>query len=36
MRTGAFDRGPQIGVWRTLDRAGHVVKETDFAKRSRP
>ena len=35
MRTGAFDCGRQIGVWRTLDRAGHVVKETDFTKRSR-
>ena len=33
MRTGAFDRGTQIGVWRTFDRAGKVVKETDFADR---
>ncbi len=31
MRTGQFDRGRQIGVWRTLDRAGRVVKETDFS-----
>jgi antitoxin component YwqK of YwqJK toxin-antitoxin module len=30
MRTGAFDRGRQIGVWRTYDRAEAVVKETDF------
>lgn len=30
MRTGAFDRGRQIGVWRTYDRAGAVVKETTF------
>jgi antitoxin component YwqK of YwqJK toxin-antitoxin module len=30
MRTGAFDRGKQVGVWRTFDRAGRVVKETDF------
>jgi antitoxin component YwqK of YwqJK toxin-antitoxin module len=30
MRTGTFDRGKQIGVWRTFDRAGMVVKETDF------
>jgi hypothetical protein len=30
MRTGAFDRGRQVGVWRTLDRAGTVVKTTDF------
>ena len=36
MRTGAFDRGQQIGVWRTYDRAGNVVKETDFAKARTP
>lgn len=30
MRTGRFDRGRQIGVWRTFDRAGRLVKETDF------
>jgi antitoxin component YwqK of YwqJK toxin-antitoxin module len=30
MRTGAFDRGRQVGVWRTFDRAGRLVKETDF------
>jgi antitoxin component YwqK of YwqJK toxin-antitoxin module len=30
MRTGAFDRGRRVGVWRTFDRAGRVVKETDF------
>jgi len=30
MRTGAFDRGRQIGPWRTYDRAGSVVKETTF------
>jgi hypothetical protein len=28
MRTGAFDRGRQVGVWRTYDRAVKVVKET--------
>ena len=33
MRAGAFDRGRQIGVWRTFDRAGRVVKETDFSMR---
>jgi antitoxin component YwqK of YwqJK toxin-antitoxin module len=32
MRTGAFDRGKQIGIWRTFDRAGKVVKETTFRK----
>jgi antitoxin component YwqK of YwqJK toxin-antitoxin module len=30
MRTGSFDRGRQVGVWRTWDRAGRVVKETTF------
>lgn len=30
MRSGAFDRGTQIGPWRTYDRAGKLVKETNF------
>ena len=30
MRTGQFDRGRQIGAWRTFDRSGRLVKETDF------
>ena len=30
MRTGAFDRGRQVGVWRTYDRAGNALKATDF------
>ncbi len=30
MRSGAFDRGRQVGVWRTFDRTGRVVKETRF------
>ena len=30
MRSGTFDRGHQIGVWRTFDRSGNLVKETDF------
>ena len=30
MRTGVFDRGRQVGMWRTYDRAGKVVKETTF------
>jgi antitoxin component YwqK of YwqJK toxin-antitoxin module len=30
MRTGAFDHGRQVGVWRTLARDGRLVKETDF------
>jgi hypothetical protein len=31
MRSGNFDRGRQIGVWKTFDRASRVVKETDFS-----
>jgi antitoxin component YwqK of YwqJK toxin-antitoxin module len=31
MRAGGFDRGRQVGVWRTFDRSGRVVKETDFS-----
>jgi antitoxin component YwqK of YwqJK toxin-antitoxin module len=30
MRVGAFDGGRQVGPWRTFDRTGRVVKETDF------
>jgi hypothetical protein len=30
MRAGSFDRGRQIGTWRTYDRMGTVVKETTF------
>ena len=30
MRIGAFDRGRQVGVWRTYDRAGTVVSEKTF------
>jgi antitoxin component YwqK of YwqJK toxin-antitoxin module len=33
MRTGEFDRGRQVGTWRTFDRAGQLVKETDFSQR---
>jgi antitoxin component YwqK of YwqJK toxin-antitoxin module len=33
MRTGEFDHGRQVGTWRTFDRAGRLVKETNFAKR---
>jgi antitoxin component YwqK of YwqJK toxin-antitoxin module len=32
MRSGEFDRGRQVRVWRTFDRSGRVVKETDFGK----
>jgi antitoxin component YwqK of YwqJK toxin-antitoxin module len=30
MRNGKFERGRQVGVWRTFDRSGKVVKETAF------
>ena len=30
MRSGRFERGRQVGVWRTFDRGGRLVKETDF------
>lgn len=30
MRSGEFDRGRQIGVWKTFDRNGRVAKETEF------
>ena len=30
MRSGSFDRGAQVGVWRTFGRDGRLVKETAF------
>ena len=33
MRSGRFECGEQVGVWKTFDRQGKVVKETDFSKR---
>ena len=30
MRSGEFDLGHQVGLWRTWDRTGRVVKETTF------
>jgi hypothetical protein len=30
MRSRSFERGKQIGVWRTFDRSGKVLKETEF------
>jgi antitoxin component YwqK of YwqJK toxin-antitoxin module len=30
MRSGEFDRGRQVGIWRTFARSGEVVKETAF------
>jgi antitoxin component YwqK of YwqJK toxin-antitoxin module len=30
MRTGGFKLGKQVGIWKTYDRGGTPVKETDF------
>lgn len=30
MRTGSFRKGEQVGIWRTFDRSGRLVKETRF------
>lgn len=30
MRAGTFDRGQQVGIWRTFDPSGSLVKETDL------
>jgi antitoxin component YwqK of YwqJK toxin-antitoxin module len=30
MRSGSFERGAQVGVWKTFDREGKLVKETNF------
>ena len=30
MRCGLFERGVQVGVWKTFDRNGVLVKETNF------
>jgi antitoxin component YwqK of YwqJK toxin-antitoxin module len=30
MRAGTFERGRHVGIWRTYDRAGNVVTETDL------
>jgi hypothetical protein len=32
MRSGSFDRGRQIGAWKTYTRDGSLVKSTDFGK----
>ena len=33
MRRGELNRGSQVGIWRTFERAGRLVKETRFPKR---
>ena len=30
LRVGSFDAGRQVGIWRTYDRTGAIVKETRF------
>jgi antitoxin component YwqK of YwqJK toxin-antitoxin module len=30
MRSGDFDLDRQVGIWRTYDREGNLVKETNF------
>jgi hypothetical protein len=32
MRSGTFDRGRQIGVWKTYTRDGALVKSTEFGR----
>jgi len=32
LRSGSFDRGRQIGLWRTYGRDGTMLKATDFGK----
>lgn len=34
MRTGEFDRGRQVGVWRTFERSVRLAKETGFGRRA--
>jgi len=33
MRSGRFDRGRQVGTWRTFERSGRLVKATEFPPR---
>ena len=30
MRTGEFEKGVQVGTWRTLDREGKLVSEKSY------
>jgi antitoxin component YwqK of YwqJK toxin-antitoxin module len=30
MRSGEFDRGRQVGIWRTYSRTGELVSEKSF------
>ena len=30
MRAGSFDREVQVGTWKTFDRSGALVKETEM------
>ena len=31
MRSGEFDCGKQVGIWRTFDREGKLVSEKSFS-----
>jgi antitoxin component YwqK of YwqJK toxin-antitoxin module len=31
MRSGEFDRGKQVGTWKTFDRSGAIVSEKVFS-----
>jgi antitoxin component YwqK of YwqJK toxin-antitoxin module len=33
MRSGEFDLEVQVGIWKTFDREGKLVKETNFKAR---
>jgi antitoxin component YwqK of YwqJK toxin-antitoxin module len=30
MRSGEFDKGRQVGTWKTFDRSGDLVSEKEF------
>jgi hypothetical protein len=32
MRSGTFDRGRQVGLWKTFTRDDDLVKSTNFGK----
>ena len=36
MRCGQFEKGRQVGTWKTFDRSGAVVKETVFSSTDHP
>lgn len=36
LRTGAFERGRQVGIWRSYDRDSIATTETDFGEVEEP